>query len=539
VDLILTGGRIWTGNAEQPEADAIAISGSKIAFVGRSSDILPIRTKRTNVIDVRGRCVVPGFNDSHVHVSTGGFGLTGVRLRECRNEREFCDVLAAFAYTQPVGRWILHGEWDPERWPSGKLPNAGMIDGVTPHNPVFVRRIDAHTALANSVAMDIAGVSKETPDVSGGIIERYADGSPTGIFKDAAKQLIERVIPSPTLPELVGAIDAAQRYAASYGVTSVHDMGIVGGSHMEHAALLKAYQELQRRNNLQVKVSFHMPLMAWHDLARIGISAGFGSSKLRIGALKGFADGSLGSRTACFAEPYTDAPDTYGMYSEDMSDLPAMYQALQQADEAGLQLAIHAIGDRANSLVLDLFERVVQQNGPRDRRLRIEHAQHLLYSDFRRFASIGVVASVQPYHAIDDGCWLENRIGMERAQRSYAFRSLLNAGATLAFGSDWPVEPINPIQILSAAVTRKTLDGKHPSGWMPGEKLALDAALHAYTTGSAYASGEEKVKGRIQIGSAADLVILSDDIFSSNPADLQAAKVDASILNGEVTYSGN
>ncbi len=536
MDLILARGRIWTGNASQPQVEAVAIRDGKIVQAGASDEIFRLRTSRTEVIELHGRCAVPGFNDAHVHFTTAGFSLASVRVRECRNERELRDAIGSFALSRPAGEWILHGEWDPERWPSKQLPNARLIDEVTEHNPVFVRRIDAHTALANSLAMRLAGINKNTPDPTGGAIERYTDGSPTGIFKDAAQQLIERVIPDPTLPDLLCAVEAAQRHAATYGITSVHDMGVVGGSGAKHAAILRAYNTLQRSGRLNVRVSFHRPLMTWPALAGAGITAGFGNANVRIGALKGFADGSLGSRSALFAHAYTDAPDTAGMYSEDMANPTAMYTALQQADEAGLQVAIHAIGDRANSEVLDLFERLIAENGYRDRRLRIEHAQHLLPADFKRFSSNGVIASIQPYHAIDDGCWLEERIGRRRAERSYAFRSLLNAGAILALGSDWPVEPINPVEILSAAVTRKTLDGKHDNGWIPTEKIALEPALRAYTWGSAYASFEEQLKGTIEPGKLADIVVLSDDIFSIPPTEIHAVRVDATIFDGKVLY---
>ncbi len=534
--LILTGGRIWTGSLKRPQADSIAVTGDTIVQVGASSNVLELRGPRTEVIDLRGRCVVPGFNDAHVHFSMGGASLQSVQLRNCRDEREFRDTLAAFAHAQPKGEWILHGEWEPERWPSGKLPAAATIDDATREHPVFVRRIDAHTALANSLAMRLAGVSKETPDVPGGVIDRYADGSPTGIFKDAAMALIERVIPPTLLPGMIAAVEAAQRYAARYGVTSVHDMGIVGGSPKECATLLQAYQVLLERDDLHVRVSLHTPLRAWQDLAGLGIRAGFGNSKLRIGALKGFSDGSLGSRTAWFTSPYSDAPHTNGMRGADLSNDDAMYAVLQQADQSGLQLAIHAIGDRANNVMLDLFDRLSAENGPRDRRARIEHAQHLLRSDFERFAGIGVVASVQPYHCIDDGCWLENSIGPKRAARSYAFRSLLDAGAVLALGSDWPIEPINPMLILYAAATRRTLDGKHPDGWMPQEKIALHEALNAYSRGSAYASFEEDVKGTLLTGKLADLAILSRDIFSIDPVELEGVEIDATVSGGKIVY---
>lgn len=530
-DLIVTGGRIWSGGG-RPPADAIAVNGGKIAAVGRASDVAHLYGRQTEVIHLNGRCVVPGFNDAHVHFSMGGFSLTSVQLRSCRNEGEFRDAIARFAASQPRGEWILHGEWDPERWPSATLPSAQTIDGVTPDHPVFVRRIDAHTSLANSLAMRLAGVDENTADVPGGVIERYDDGRPTGIFKDAAKRLIERAIPCPSRSRMADALKAAQRHALRHGITSIHDMGIVGGTEAERRILLQAYQDMYQRGDLRVRTSLHTPLTAWREPATLGIMAGFGNAELRIGALKGFADGSLGSRTAWFDEPYMDSPQNCGTPMDDFT-----YETMRDADNARLQLAIHAIGDRANGMVLDFFDRLNQDNGQRDRRARIEHAQHLRAEDFARFKHIGVIASVQPFHCADDGTWLERSIGPDRAARSYAFRSLLDAGAILAFGSDWPVEPIDPLAILSAAVTRRTIDGKHPQGWYPAEKITLGEALMAYTFGSAHASFEEDMKGTLEPGKVADFVVLSRDIFSEEPSHIERTAVDCTVAGGQVAYA--
>ena len=501
-DLALIHGRIWTGNRAQPSAEAVAVQGNKIVAVGDSASIGKLIGPNTTVIDLKGRRVVPGFNDAHVHFYTGGVSLTSVHLRETRSAAEFRSAIAAFARTRPKGEWILNGSWDHENWNPSELPTHSLIDDVTRENPVFVNRSDGHMMLANALAMKLAGIDRNTKDVPGGVIVRDAAGEPTGIFKDAANKLVERVIPAPSQEQIVHAILAAQRYAAENGVTSVQDMGVVGATGLPTTvATIEAYQILLQRGELQVRVSAHLPLPEWKRLSDAGIRADFGNDKLNLGSLKGFADGSLGSTTAWFFEPYTDAPSTTGIASDELLDREQMYSDIRSADNAALQVAIHAIGDRANNTILDLYERLEKENGARDRRFRIEHAQHLLASDIPRFGRLKVIASVQPYHAIDNGRWADKRIGHERVKTTYAFRSLLDQGAVLAFGSDWWVAPISPLLGIYAAATRRTLDGKHPDGWVPEQKITVEEALQAYTAGSAYASFEEHLKGSLEPGS--------------------------------------
>jgi predicted amidohydrolase YtcJ len=524
-DLVLTGGRIWTGNPQQPEAEAIAISGNRIVAVGFANDIAALVARRTRVIALNGKRVVPGFNDAHVHFSTGGLSLSSVNLRSARNEREMSEQIGRFARSHPKGEWILQGEWDPETWPSGRLPNAKLIDEVTPDHPVFVNRVDAHTMLANSFAMRLAGIDKDTPDVPFGVIERYADGTPTGIFIDNAQTLIARAIPPPSEEGFVVAIRAAQRHAAAHGVTSVADMGLIHGDAQTRASLLRAYQTLLRRGELHVRVLLHVPLPNWKVLADLGVTAGFGNEKLKIGALKSFSDGSLGSRTAWFHEAYADEPGNSGMCSTELQDVEAMYATLRSADRHGLQVAIHAIGDRANSAILDLVERLVREEGPRDRRVRIEHAQHLVPKDVARFAELGVIASVQPAHFLDDGRFLEERVGADRAKQAYAFRSLLDAGAHVAFGSDWWVAPIDPMVAIYAAVTRA-----------PPQTLSVAQAVHCHTAAPAYASFDDAAKGSIEPGKLADIVVLSSDVFAIAPEDIRSVKTELTIFDGAVVY---
>jgi len=386
--------------------------------------------------------------------------------------------------------------------------------------------------------MQLAGVDKNTPDVPGGVIGRDADGHPTGIFVDAAKGLIERVIPPATRDQLIRYLRAAQTHAAKHGITSVQDMAFLNPQNMSGPAeLLRAYQTLVAEDELETRVSLHTPLRFWKMLADLGIQARFGNEKFQIGALKAFADGALGSSTAWFFDPYDDKPDSHGLPSDEMNDPQEFSENILAADQAGLNIAIHAIGDRANRTVLDLFEKALKQNPIRNRRFRIEHAQHVHPDDFVRFPRLGVIASGQPIHAIDDGCWAERRIGKKRARTTYAFRSLLDAGVVLAFGSDWWVQPISPLSGIYAAVTRCTIDGKNPGGWIPEEKITVAEAVHAYTVGSAYASGEEQIKGSLEPGKLADIAILSDDIFTIDPTQIQNTLVDTTIFGGQIIFA--
>ena len=534
--LILVNGKIWTENPKQPEAEAIAISRNHIVAVGSNVEIRKLAGVDTRIIDLHGRRVVPGFNDAHVHFYNGGDGLASVQLREANSPAEFRSIIAAFARTRPKGAWLLNGDWDHERWTPANLPTHDLIDDVTPDNPVFVSRLDGHMALANALAMKLAGIDENTKDVPGGVIVRDAQGRPTGIFKDAAQSLIERAIPPPSDEDIMRALRAAEEYAAANGVTSVQDMGIGGGPTHTRADIFRAYQKLHNSGEQTVRISMHIPLPEWRKLADLGVTAYFGDDRLHIGGLKGFADGSLGSTTAWFFQPYVDAPNTSGIPSGELSNPAQMYSNIHDADQAGLQIAIHAIGDRANRTILDFYERLEKENGERDRRIRIEHAQHLTAEDIPRFARLHVIASMQPYHCIDDGRWAEKRIGPERIKTSYAFRSLLDSGAILAFGSDWSVAPMKPLLGIYAAATRRTLDGKNPKGWVPEQKISVAEAVHAYTIGSAYASGEEKIKGSLEPGKLADAVVLSDDIFAIDPVKIEDTKVELTIFDGKIVY---
>jgi len=428
----------------------------------------------------------------------------------------------------PKGRWVTGGDWDHERWPDAKLPTKELIDSFTAETPVFVNRLDGHMALANSLALKLAGVTRETVDPTGGVIVRDKSGEPTGVLKDAAQNFVWKVVSPATFEEKLDAARAATNYAAKLGVTSVQDMS-AGDD-------VGIYQTLLDRGELKTRIYAVSPLPSWERVARMGVRAHFGSEMLRVGGLKGFADGSLGSTTALFYEPYRDDPSTSGIAGDEMYPEGVMLKRVSEADRAGLQVMIHAIGDRANDLILSIYEQVERENGKRDRRFRIEHAQHLRAQDIPRFARDGVIASMQPYHAIDDGRWAEKRIGKERIKTTYAFRSLLDSGATLAFGTDWTVAPLNPLLSIYAAVTRRTLDGKNPNGWVPEQKITVQETVRAYTLGSAYAEFQENVKGSITAGKLADIVLLSRDIFKIDPNEIESVKVVMTMVDGRVVF---
>src|SRR5437660_2041896 len=528
-DLIIVNAKIHTMDQTRPSAEAVAILGNRIAAVGTTTEIRKLAGANTRVIDAKGQVVLPGFNDAHVHFMSGGFQLSSVDLRDANTPQEFAERIRDFAAKLPRGRWVTGVDWAHERWPDAKLPTNELMDRYTPDTPIFVNRLDGHMALANSLALKLAGVTRETKDPPGGVVVRDPKTSePTGILKDAAQSFVWKVIPAASFEEKLAAARAATNHAASLGVTSVQDMaaGVDVG----------VYQALLDRGELTTRVYAVWPLPSWDRLARTGVRAHFGSAMLRTGGLKGFADGSLGSTTALFFEPYLDAPSTSGIPSDEMFPEGAMLERVRGADRAGLQVIIHAIGDRANDNILSIYERVEKEDGDRDRRFRIEHAQHLRPQDIPRFARDKVIASMQPYDAIDDGRWAEKRIGPERAKTTYAFRSLLDSGATLAFGTDWTVAPLNPLLTIYAAATRRTLDGKHPNGWIPEQKISVEEAIRAYTVGSAYAEFQENEKGTIGPGKLADIVILSRDIFQIDLNEIEKVKVVMTIMEGRVVY---
>jgi predicted amidohydrolase YtcJ len=532
-DLIITNAKIWTGDKAHPSAQALAVIGDRIVAVGSNSDVQILRGAATRTIDAGGKLLLPGFNDAHVHFVTSGTRLNQIQLNDATSMEEFTRRIADRAKMTPKGEWIEGGDWDETKWTLAKLPTKDAIDSVTPDTPVFLEHHDGHMALANSVALRLAAVTAQTPDPPGGTIVRDAEGNPTGALKDAARNVVLKVIPPSSHDQRLQAMRRSLERAAELGVTSVQDMN---DENSDSFADIRGYGELLQSGELTARVYVAPAISDWERQAKVGIRHAFGSSYLRIGATKGFADGSLGSSTAYFFDPYNDDPNNPGLLGEQMHPLSQMREWMMQADAAGLQICTHAIGDRAVSTVLDLYTDVVKAHRGMERRFRIEHAQHVTAKDFARFSQLDVIASVQPYQAIDDGRWAEVRIGHDRASRTYAFRTFLNHGVHLAFGTDWPYAPLDPMLTVYAAVTRATLDGKNPNGWFPDQKLTVAEAVEEYTAGSAYAEFQEKEKGSITPGKLADMVLLSDDIFTIDAVKIRDVKVIKTIVGGRVVW---
>ncbi len=536
VTLAVVNARVWTGSARRPWADAVVVRGDRLALVGGSAEArkLAAGAPGARVVDARGQMLVPGFTDAHVHFVDGGFRLASVQLRDAHTPEEFAARIRAFAATVPKGTWIQGGDWDHEQW-GGRLPERAWVDSVTPDHPVWVNRLDGHMALANSAALRAAGVTGATADVEGGTLVRDASGQPTGVLKDNAMALVDRVVPPPSPAQADRAVDAAMRYVAAQGVTSVHSMGTWED--------LAAYERARAAGRMRTRVYAAVPLATWARL-RDTVAAWRGAGRalpgglagdrwLQIGGLKGFVDGSLGSHTAAMLAPFTDAPGDRGLF---VTPPESLYAWTRAADGAGLQVMVHAIGDRAIRTQLDVYQRVAAEHGPRDRRWRLEHAQHFDPADVPRLAPLGVVASMQPYHAIDDGRWADRVIGPDRARLTYAFRALLDAGARLAFGSDWFVAPPTPLEGIFAAVTRRTLDGRHPDGWVPAQRITVDEALRAYTAGGAHAGFAEGELGTLEAGKLADFVLVDRDLTRVDPARLRDARVVLTVVGGRVMH---
>lgn len=521
-DLIIVG-KIWTANPNQPWAAAVAIRGDSIISVGTEKEVNAWKGENTTTSVIgKEQIIVPGFIDTHTHFVDGGFRLSSVQLKDAGTKEEFVRRIGAFAGTVPPGTWIMGGDWDNESW-GGELPTHEWIDAVTANHPVWINRFDGHMSLANSAAMKAAGITDKTPAVSGGAIVKDKKGKVTGIFKDNAMGLIDSKVPPASAEMEDRALEAAMSYVAERGVTSVHNV----------SGYMETFERAHAAGKMKTRIYEGMPLDHWKELKAKIDQQGSGDKWLRIGLLKGFVDGSLGSHTAAFFQPFTDSPNETGFFITPENDL---YSWISSADSAGLHVTVHAIGDKAINTLLNIYERIEKEHGPRDRRFRIEHVQHIDPKDIPRFAQLNVIASMQPYHGIDDGRFAEKIIGYERCKTTYAFHSLLEAKARLVFGSDWFVAPPTPLEGIYAAVTRRTLDNKNPDGWIPKQKIAVEEALRAYTIDAAYASYEEEIKGSIEPGKLADLVILDQNITTIAPEKIRDLKVIKTIVGGNAVY---
>jgi predicted amidohydrolase YtcJ len=519
-------GKIYTVNQQQSIAEAVVVVDNVIAFVGSNQEAEKFIDASTKVIDLNGRLMLPGFNDSHLHFTSGGYYLLGLNLRKAKSKEDFVSILKDYIKNRE-GRWVTGGRWDHESWRIKKVPTKEMIDDFTATTPVFVSRIDGHMGLANSKALELAGITKDTQNPDGGLIVKDPDtGEPTGILKDNAMDFVFNIIPKKSLEDNIEAANRSLEEARKLGITSVQEMTQPGE--------LEAYEKIKMDGKLTCRIYSIWPIDKYRDLVNENLKVHSGDEYIRRGGLKGYADGSLGAKTAWFFNQYK-GDSTYGLQMDIISSGELSDWSFD-ADKNHLQLCVHAIGDKANNYILNLYEEIKKVNSKWDRRFRIEHAQHLIPEDVIRFKEIKVIASVQPYHAIDDGVWVRNRIGEKREILTHMYKSYLDNNVVMAFGTDWPVAPLNPMYGLFAAVTRRTVDGKNPDGWIPEQKITIEEAIKAYTLDAAYASFEDNIKGSIEVGKVADMVVLSDDILTIDPIKIWDIKVEMTMFDGKIVY---
>lgn len=532
--LLLTNGVVRTMDPALPVAEAVLIVGNRIAAVGPAAEVRLAAPAGTETLDLAGLLVLPAFTDAHVHLVEFAISLQTIRLDDVRSREEVVARVAEAARTRPPGEWILGRGWDRNLWPDPSFPHRADLDRVAPDHPVALDSKDLHSLWANSLALRLAGITAETPDPPGGEVVRDAHGEPSGILKEnPARMLVRRMIPRPGTGQMRRLMLEAMRRAWSQGVTAVHVP--------EDVPAFRLLQELHREGALGLRVLMHLTEQSVDGAMQAGLQSGFGDDRLRVGGVKVFLDGALGSCTAEMLEPYLTEPDNIGIPVMSDEDLHGLLLAASRAGIAGV---IHAIGDRANRRALDALERVrgdeAKRGVPRDTlRHRIEHVQLLHPDDLPRLAALDIVASVQPSHAVADMEMAERHWGAERCRLAYAYGSLWRSGARLALGSDCPVEDLNPLAGIHAAVTRRRPDGAPgPEGWNPQERLTVEQAVWGFTMGGAYAAGEEDRRGSITPGKLADLAILSEDIFRAEPEALLSTEVVATILDGQVVYGG-
>jgi len=542
-DLVLVNGKIYTMDAKHPWTAAIAIRGETIVAIGDSkSSLKSLIGPETHVLDLQGQFAMPGFNDAHVHLADAAYGKLSANLEGAASLAEFQQRIRDQLKGSMPGDWITGRGWDHTLWPDKKFPTRQDLDAVASDRPMFFSRMDGHVAIVNSLALEIAGITRATPDPAGGHIERDAKtGEPTGMLEEtSAMTLVYQNVPQYSPTQRRGALEIVMREATQYGVTSVQDCSVYDKPRSDNFGWLnfQIYQQMRREGKLTIRITewlpFSAPLDRLEEMRREGgfsVPGKLGDAWLNTGTLKALLDGSLGSRTAAMLAPYSDDASTSGILRLDAAQVTSM--AIER-DRAGFQIAFHAIGDRANRIALDTFAAVLAANGPRDRRDRIEHAQIVALPDLPRFASLRVIASMQPSHLLDDERWAGDRLGSERVKGAYAWQSMLKNGAPLAFGTDFPVESINPMRGLYACVTRELPGGGPPGGWQPQERLTIDECLRAYTTGSAFAQFEEQRKGTIAPGMLADIAVFPADLTNIPPSDLLHTPVAMTIVGGRI-----
>ena len=526
---IYFNGYIWTGDLNNPRANAIVVSDDIIRFVGTDEEALLMSNENTIKINLNGKFVTPGLIDNHVHFIPGGMQLAQVDLHDVTSKEEFQKRIYEADLILPEKKWMLGGNWDHEKW-GGNYPDKSWIDDIIDERPVLLDRLDGHMALANSMALDLANITEKSIDPIGGIIKKDSQGNPTGVLKDNAIDLCRELIPADSQDDLDKALFRAIDFALSKGITQVHDMGSFSD--------LITYQRALSSGELKIRVKLFTWYTNWEDILEYVKQYGPGNDWLKWDGVKGMIDGSLGSKTAWMNKPYLiddnssnkERLSTVGLLT--IKDTTAFKRMLQKIDYHRIQNTVHAIGDRANDWILDEFSKITLENGKRDRRFRIEHAQHLSPQAINRFSEQKVIPSMQPYHLYDDGSWAHNRIERDLLTRTYVFKSLIDDGANLTFGSDWTVAPLNPMTGIYAAVTRKTRDGKNPDGWFENEKINVEDALMCYTINNAYSAFWENSTGSIAIGKNADFVVHSHNLLNTPPDSILNNKVLRTVVGG-------
>ena len=580
-DLVLRNGVIWTVDDNTPRAEAVASLRDRIIYVGSDAGVARHIGSNTRVIDLDGKLVTPGYNDNHVHFASTGRLLYGLNLLDVSDERSFVERVRDVHDRYAADTWIVGGDWSAyEAWAEGDvaeagrevnpddmygnffLPNKNMIDGITGSRPVLVRRFDRKVYMANSAALEAAGITSGTPDPDGIAVERGRNGEPTGalfnpvagavestvLVRDNVRTLYSDIIPPPSREQRIQETLRAWRQMMEVGITSYSDV-------TSPPVQVDIYRELREKGQMTARVRYRPPLDKWQSLADLGIRVGFGDEWIRFGAVKAWIDGIMGNSSARFYEPYTHNPSSRGIWRDIMfpfersPNSPELMQSrlerlALQADANDIQLTVHAIGDEANGYLMDMLERIIEKNGERDRRFRLVHAQVMTDRDIERGGEMKIVAEVQPFHTSDDMRWMEERIGRDRSRGAYAFRRLWDSGTIVSFGSDSPGTNasryyLNPMLGLYAAVTRKTLTGQPEGGWFPQEKLSIEEAIKAYTLNTAYAAYEEDIKGTITVGKLADFVILSDNLLTMDPDEIKDVTVLTTVVGGNVVYEAD
>ncbi|MBT4034891.1 MAG: amidohydrolase [Candidatus Marinimicrobia bacterium] len=512
---IYINGIILTQDDERSQVSQMATRGKTILAVG--DDLSQYIDAATETIDLEGSVVVPGFIDAHVHFLWGGETLLAIPAHDACSKSEFIDIIRKFAEGRLAGSWLKGGGWNEHHFTDHSFPHKHWLDEAAPGHPMVLTRHDGHSGIASSAALAIADINAETPDPDGGVIDRDEHGEPTGILRDAAIGLVMKYMPEESESERMRNLETSQNYLLERGVTSVGDMIF----DMNHFRFL---QDMARQGKLKVRVTAYTPILRWAEMKTLLQEGIYEDEYFQYKGLKGFSDGSLGSHTALMLEPYEDSPDSAGIYDGDWKDINLIRESISEADKMGYQSVIHAIGDRAVREVLDVFEEVIQENGHRDRRFRIEHAQHIHPQDQTRFEPLDIIASVQPAHCVDDSLYADKLLG-DRCEYAYPFRSLHQAGVRIAFGSDWPVSPADPVATIHGAI--------HRAGWHIKEAIGLNDSLAAHTRLAAYAGFREHDLGILQAGYLADFVVLDPDFQHLDAMDeIPAGLIQAVYMDG-------